>query len=149
MALRTVEERLGYPVIVKPARLGSSIGISVAEDRARLVYAIEAAFAYDGTVIAEKYLEDRREINCACYRKGDELVVSACEEPKTSHRILTFADKYLDGGKQRASGFPAEIRKSAPTACRATQNFYTAARTCAASCGQISSCRAATCISTR
>ncbi len=121
MALRTVEERLGYPVIVKPARLGSSIGISVAEDRARLVYAIEAAFAYDGTVIVEKYLEDRREINCACYRKGDELVVSACEEPKTSHRILTFADKYLDGGKQRASGFPAEI----PEECADRVQSYT------------------------
>lgn len=121
MALRTVEERLGYPVIVKPARLGSSIGISVAEDRARLVYAIEAAFAYDGTAIAEKYLEDRREINCACYRKGDELVVSACEEPKTSHRILTFADKYLDGGKQRVSGFPAEI----PEECADRVQSYT------------------------
>ena len=110
-----------FPVMVKPARLGSSIGISVAEDRARLAYAIEAAFAYDGTVIAEKYLEDRREINCACYRKGDELVVSACEEPKTSHRILTFADKYLDGGKQRASGFPAEI----PEECADRVQSYT------------------------
>lgn len=109
MALRAVEERLGYPVIVKPVHLGSSIGISVAEDRARLAFAIEAAFAYDGVVLAEKYLPERRDINCACYRSGEELVLSACEEPKTSHRILTFADKYLDGGKERASDLPAKI----------------------------------------
>ena len=109
MAIRCVEERLGYPVIVKPARLGSSIGISVAEDRARLTCALEAAFAYDGVALAEKYLPERREINIACYRRGDELVLSACEEPKTSHRILTFADKYLEGGKERAAELPAKL----------------------------------------
>ncbi len=111
MAVKCVEERLGYPVIVKPARLGSSIGVAVAEDRARLTFAIEAGFAYDTLLIAEKYLPERREINCAAYRGGDEIVVSECEEPKTEHKFLTFGDKYTGGSKQRASEFPAKISK--------------------------------------
>ena len=111
MAVRCIEERLGYPVIVKPARLGSSIGVAVAEDRAKLAFAIEAGFAYDTVLIAEKYLSDRREINCAAYRAGDEIVVSACEEPKTDNKFLTFGDKYMGEGKQHAGDFPAKISK--------------------------------------
>ena len=99
MAIKCIEERLGYPVIVKPARLGSSIGVAVAEDRAKLAFAIEAGFAYDTVLIAEKYLSDRREINCAAYRAGDEIVVSACEEPKTDNKFLTFGDKYMGEGE--------------------------------------------------
>ena len=109
-ALKCVE-KLGYPVIVKPNRLGSSIGVAVAEDRAKLAFAIEAGFAYDTVLIAEKYLSDRREINCAAYRAGDEIVVSACEEPKTDNKFLTFGDKYMGEGKQRAGDFPAKISK--------------------------------------
>ena len=109
MAIRCIEERLGYPVIVKPARQGSSIGISVAENREQLAKCIETGFAYDTVLLAEKYLSQRREINCAAYRSGDELIVSECEEPKTENKFLTFVDKYLDGGKDRASDFPAKI----------------------------------------
>lgn len=112
-ALRCVEERVGYPAVVKPARQGSSIGISVAKNREELVRAIGAAFAYDGTVLTEKYLSGAREINCAAYRRGGEIVVSECEEPLTAHEILTFGDKYLGGGKNRARAFPADIPVSA------------------------------------
>lgn len=110
LAVRCIERRLGYPVIVKPARQGSSIGIFVAEDRASLVRAMESAFAYDSVLIAEKYLSDRREINCAAYRKDGEIIVSECEEPLTAHKILTFGDKYISGGaKERTRVFPADI----------------------------------------
>lgn len=108
-AVRCIEERLKYPVIVKPARLGSSIGVAVAEDRARLTFAIRAAFAYDTAVIAEQYLADRREVNCAAYLKGDEVVVTPCEEPKTQHKFLTFADKYIGSAKEGNGTFPADI----------------------------------------
>lgn len=125
MALRCIEERLGYPVIVKPARQGSSIGITVAEDRARLVAAIQAGFAYDDLLIAEKYFERRREINCACYKSGDKYVVSPCEEPKTEHKFLTFGDKYLGGGKEHASQFPADLpRVTAETVQSITRMLY-------------------------
>ena len=118
MAIRCIEERLGYPVIVKPARLGSSIGVAVAEDRSGLAFAIEAGFAYDTLLIAEKYLADRREINCAAYGAGGEIVVSACEEPKTDHKFLTFGDKYIGEGKQHASDFPAKISKESAECIR-------------------------------
>ncbi len=108
-AVKCIEERLGYPVILKPARQGSSIGVAVAEDRARLLFAVQAGFAYDTVLLAEKYFAERREINCAAYRKGDEICVSLCEEPKTDHKFLTFADKYTEQGKQCRSEFPAKI----------------------------------------
>ena len=110
-AVKCVEERLGYPVIVKPARQGSSIGVAVAEDRARLLLAIRAGFAYDTVLLAEKYFAERREINCAAYRRGEEIVLSPCEEPKTAHKFLTFADKYDGSGKGGRSEFPAKISR--------------------------------------
>lgn len=102
-------ERLGYPVIVKPSKLGSSIGVTVARTRAELVLALECAFAYDGEALAEKYLPDRREINCAAYKAGGQIIVSPCEEPKTRNAFLTFRDKYFDGGKEEHGDFPAKI----------------------------------------
>ena len=107
-ALKCVE-RLGYPVIVKPNRLGSSIGVTVARTRAELVLALECAFAYDSVVLAEAYLADKREINCAAYMAGGEIVVSPCEEPKTHNAFLTFKDKYFDGGKESRGDFPADL----------------------------------------
>ena len=122
---RAAAARLGYPVIVKPARQGSSIGISVAEDRARLIDAIRTGFAYDDLLIAEKYFEQRREINCACYKSGERYVVSPCEEPKTSHKFLTFGDKYLGGAKEHASQFPAQLpRATAETIQGITRMLY-------------------------
>ena len=121
MAIRCIEERIGYPVIVKPARQGSSIGVLVAENREELVRAVQSAFAYDTVAIAEKYLRGSREINCAAYKKGGEIVLSECEEPLTAHKILTFRDKYLSGGKEGARNFPADI----PTHCAERVKGYT------------------------
>lgn len=101
--------------------------MAVAEDRAKLAFAIEAGFAYDTVLIAEKYLSDRREINCAAYRAGDEIVVSACEEPKTDNKFLTFGDKYMGEGKQRAAISPPKFPRRAPSASAAIRNSCTAA----------------------
>ena len=124
-AVRCIEEKLGYPVIVKPSRQGSSIGVFVAEDRASLLFSLRAAFAYDTVLIAEQYLAERREINCAAYHNGKEIVVSPCEEPKTSHKFLTFADKYEGGGKDQRSVFPADLPQKTADAVRgATKLLY-------------------------
>lgn len=124
-AVRCIEERLGYPVIVKPARQGSSIGVFVAEDRESLLFSLRAAFAYDTVLLAEKYLAARREINCAAWHNGEEIVVSPCEEPKTVHKFLTFADKYESGGKERQSTFPADLPQETAEAVRgATKLLY-------------------------
>lgn len=97
---------LQYPMIVKPATLGSSIGIQKVSDGDELKTALDCAFIYDGAAIVEKYLEPRREINCAAYRAGDKVIVSECEEAVTSGDILSFEDKYQGGGR---SVIPADI----------------------------------------
>lgn len=109
MALKCVENRLKYPVIIKPARQGSSIGVIVAHNRHELIDALDTAFTYDDIVIAEKFFVQKREINCAAYRKDGDVVVSECEEPALDKEILTFQDKYEGGGKERTSAFPANI----------------------------------------
>lgn len=105
-ARRFIEKSLGYPVIVKPADLGSSIGISVAEDGEKLFDALDTAFRYDGKIIAERALKGYREINCACYRAGGKYFVSECEEPTASGDILSFSDKYVSPTDKK---FPADI----------------------------------------
>lgn len=99
-------ERLEYPLIVKPAKLGSSIGIECVENREELETAVAAAFLYDDGVVLEKYVENRREINCAAYYSQGKVVTSECEEAITSGDILSFDDKYTGGGK---SVLPADI----------------------------------------
>ena len=88
-AAKYVSKRLSYPVIVKPANLGSSIGISMAKNGLTLNAALDNAFRYDDKVIVEKALTDFREINCACIKLGDKYLVSECEEPMTSGEILS------------------------------------------------------------
>lgn len=101
-------EEAGYPLIVKPACLGSSIGIRVAENGEELEKALELAFALDHSALVEKYFPHKRDINCAAYRKGGEIVVSACEEVFSDEKILTFAEKY-EGAGERNSRLPADL----------------------------------------
>lgn len=101
-------EELGYPLIVKPATLGSSIGVERADDREKLEEAVQTAFVYDDGVIAEKYLEDRREINCAAYFSEGRVITSECEEAVSDGDILSYDDKYAGGGR---SVLPADIPK--------------------------------------
>ncbi len=100
--------KMPFPFIVKPANLGSSIGIESANTQEELAVALKKAFVYDDKVIIEPKLVDFTEINCACY-KTDEIVVSECEKPISSADILTFADKYSGKGKRE---FPAIIAQS-------------------------------------
>lgn len=111
-----------YPMIVKPATLGSSIGIQRVADGEELKAALDCAFIYDGGAIVEKYLNPRREINCAAYFAEDRVVVSECEEAITSGDILSFEDKYQGGGR---SVIPADIPAEISTYIRkTTQTVY-------------------------
>lgn len=101
-------EGLGYPLIVKPSKLGSSVGIAVAEDEEELSRALKAAFALDGLVLVEKYLQGKRDLNLAVYREGGRLVFSPVEEVFSEKAILTFGEKYEGAGK-RASELPAQL----------------------------------------
>ena len=95
-----------YPLIIKPARLGSSIGIARADTPEELQEGIETAFIYDSGVIIEKFIENRREINCAAFYSKGEIITSECEEAIPSGKVLSFEDKYSGGGK---SVLPADI----------------------------------------
>ncbi len=92
--LKSVQHRLKYPVVVKPARLGSSIGISLAKDEEELKEGLRQAFLLDDRVIVEKYLPDKQDVNCAAYAVDGEIFVS---EPEAAfgEGIYSFEDKYL------------------------------------------------------
>ncbi len=83
-----------YPLIVKPVRLGSSIGVSIVRDAQGLEYALDVAFEFDNDVIVEPFLEGVKEYNQAgC--KTDEWELSIIEEPH-KEEFLDFEKKYMD-----------------------------------------------------
>ena len=117
---------LGYPVVVKPCRLGSSIGISVAQEEEALERALVKAFRYDGEALVEEYFADKRDINCAAYRVGGEIRVSLCEEAFSSGEILSFGEKY-GGGERRNAKLPADLPEDTAEDIRAmTARLYDA-----------------------
>lgn len=105
--LRSIESRLKYPVVIKPAHLGSSIGITVARNEDEAKMGIENGFTLDDRVIIEKYLENKRDVNCAAYAIDGEIFIS---EPETAYGtgVYSFEEKYLkrdtDGGRLLGKG---------------------------------------------
>jgi D-alanine-D-alanine ligase len=99
-----IETNIGYPVVVKPANLGSSIGISKASNREELLESIKVAICYDRKIIVEEAVQNLREINCAVMGYEDQVKASLCEEPIGWEEIQTFADKYMSGSKGTKAG---------------------------------------------
>lgn len=93
--------KLGYPVIVKPARLGSSIGISFVKKARDIELALEEAFSYDEKVIVEETIENLLEVDCAVYGNHEVMETSFIGEMLTTNDFLTFEDKYLNGGGKK------------------------------------------------
>lgn len=97
-------KKLGYPVIVKPARLGSSIGISYVSDESNIEAAIEEAISYDEKIIIEACVDNLLEVDCAVLGNHSYMETSLIGEMLTSNKFLTFEDKYIaDGGKKGPS----------------------------------------------
>lgn len=101
--LDDVEAQLGYPVFVKPANLGSSIGVSRANDREELADSLELAFDYDRRVLVEKGLDHPIELNCSVLGYDDAVEASPIEMPTSalSQDFLDFKKKYLEGGSSK------------------------------------------------
>jgi len=97
--IQTIEEQLGYPVIIKPSNLGSSVGISPASNKNDLIQAIESAEKFSQRIIVEKMIVEIKEINCSVLGDYQKAKSSVCEEPVRSGDILSYADKYMSGGK--------------------------------------------------
>lgn len=106
--VRKRAEELGYPVIVKPSRLGSSIGIKVAKDGEELSAALALAFRLDDGALVEEYFQNKRDINCAAYALAGKITVSECEEVFSGEEILTFSEKY-EGTGMRSGQQPADL----------------------------------------
>ncbi|MDE5804751.1 MAG: D-alanine--D-alanine ligase, partial [Paramuribaculum sp.] len=108
--LDRIEKKLGYPVIVKPANLGSSVGIGRASDRQRLIDRIDEAERYSSRIIVEHMVENLHEVNCSVLGDCDEYQTSVCEEPIKSGEILSYEDKYM-GGTKGAKGMQASQKR--------------------------------------
>lgn len=86
---------IALPVIIKPARLGSSIGISIVKEQSELSYALDIAFEFDNEVLVEPFIKDVKEYNLAGCKIGDNIRYSVIEEPQKDE-MLDFDKKYLD-----------------------------------------------------
>ena len=112
--LDNAEKKLGWPVFVKPARLGSSIGIAKAKDKKELEFAIEVALKYDDKVLVEKAIENLADITC-CVIGGANPKASLIQEAVFGSDLFSYEDKYLeDGGAQLGNAkqklvIPADI----------------------------------------
>lgn len=99
--IKEIEEELGFPVIVKPGNLGSSVGIKKANNKAELEENINFAMEFTDRIIVEKAVTDLKEINCAVIGNLSNSETSVCEEPFFSDEILSYTDKYIGDGKTK------------------------------------------------
>ncbi len=118
-AIEDVEKTIGYPVIVKPADLGSSIGIGAAHNREELIERVNDAARFSQRIIVEHMVTALREINCSVLGDADEFSTSVLEEPVKADEILSYGDKYMAGGMHAAQKkIPAELPADVEKECR-------------------------------
>ena len=122
------EEKIGYPVIVKPVDLGSSVGITVAHDSESLKSALKTAFSYAENVLCERAITELREINCSVVGDSEKAEASECEEPFMHDEILSYEDKYMGGSKGAAKGAGAKTSGAGAGAKSASGGMASLAR---------------------
>lgn len=105
-----IENKIGYPVIVKPANLGSSVGIGRASNRDQLIECIATAEKYSTRIIVEDMVENLQEINCSVLGDCDDYQMSVLEEPIKTGDFLSYEDKYM-GGSKGAKGMQASQKR--------------------------------------
>ncbi len=105
--IKRIEKELGYPLIIKPCHLGSSIGVGMAHNQSELLAAIEHVLALDSIALVEPRVDNLIEYNVALRSCNGTIKVSAIETPKSSTDLLDFREKYLtseDGNSGGAKG---------------------------------------------
>jgi D-alanine-D-alanine ligase len=107
--IRTLEERLGFPMFVKPANLGSSVGISKASDRGSLTVALALAGSFDRRIVVEAAVPEARELECAVIG-NDRPEASVVGEVIPSREFYDYEAKYLDN--QSSVIIPADLPSS-------------------------------------
>lgn len=97
-------KKLKYPLIVKPATTGSSVGISVCDKEEALKEGIDEALQYDCKIIVEEVVENLKEVNIAVMGNYEHQKLSEIEEVLSTNKFLTYTDKYIGGGKSKTKG---------------------------------------------
>ena len=103
--INKIEKSLNYPIFVKPANLGSSVGISKVKNKEELINGINEALKYDSRIVLEKCI-DAREIEVAVLGNND-VRASIAGEIKPADEFYSYEDKYIDG--QSTYDIPAKI----------------------------------------
>lgn len=111
-----------FPLFVKPLNLGSSVGVSKANDSTELSVSIANALKYDVAALIEPCVSNKMEINISVRETLNGVVTSVTEIPVASSEVLSYEDKYLRGGKgkkgkasgEAARGMASLIRKIDP-----------------------------------
>ena len=96
--------KLKYPVVVKPATLGSSVGITYVKTDSDIKDAIKEAIKYDNKIVVEKAVSNLVEVNCSVLGNYKHQDTSALEEVLSDNELLTYADKYIGGSKGKLKG---------------------------------------------
>lgn len=87
-------DKNGFPLIVKPVDMGSSVGVELVGNCNDLYQAIQFALKFSHAAIVEKGIKGVVEYNCSAFKRGNEIVVSNIEKPIKKGDILTYIDKY-------------------------------------------------------
>ena len=114
---------MNFPVIVKPANLGSSVGIKAAHNIDELIEAIENAIQFTNRIIIEKYVQKLKEVNCAVLGNYYDCQPSVCEVPVRSGEILSYQDKYMGGGSKQSQGMQSTVREIPANLPKETTEF--------------------------
>ncbi len=109
-----ISEKIGFPLIIKPVNLGSSVGITKVNSADDLDVAIALAASFTGRILAERAVTSLREINCSVLGDADRCEASVCEEPFMHDEILSYEDKYLSNSKGGASKGMASLGRRIP-----------------------------------
>jgi len=107
-------EKIGYPVIVKPASLGSSVGVTFVNSPADINNAIESAILYDERVVVEQVVPNLVEVNCSVLGNYSYQQTSMIEEALPSEEVLTYQDKYINNAKGKANKGMASASRIIP-----------------------------------
>lgn len=99
-----VESEIGYPAIIKPCHLGSSIGVGVANNSDELIAAVQHVIALDSVALIEPRVNNLVEYNIALINHQGEIRVSAIESPRSVTDLLDFREKYLSAKDGSAGG---------------------------------------------
>lgn len=116
--IKDIKDKIGFPVIIKPVHLGSSIGISIANNEIELKKYISSSVLIDNEIMVEEFLDNIEEFNISLRKINNVIECSEIERPIQKSKILSFEDKYADGGKKTGGmeslsrELPAKISES-------------------------------------